>query len=415
MTFMSSQRSTPSGFTRRVPGLVIALALGSWLWSCESEQTGYDVTIPLIGPIEFDETSCEISGDICSTDSECFDEDGFNVGPCTKTLTELSPITVAVSLSPVSPSYTLPTPDTGRWVAPLAVLQNTDSNPIAITTENFSVTGGPVTLSVRPFSRIGLILGRDADYEPISPASCTFTLDDSSTGQDYTDGISSCLSDWVKQNGAPLEFDIEVTSSAGAAAKSGVVLKQLANYSVTGGDTWSTDRRCEGQKSEDVLDAVGEGSDFFDLLQCSGLEFSGSGSTDQQIEIFGVATVYDRCGNSLATSSLGSVVGERIVLAPSPPRYTVTVQESSDFTVENNVPVVFEPNAQTFVEYLFLASAGDCVSGSPVRAVGYALVDWEHCYAGEGEEPDRTGDLEFGAKGFCPVAEGAEAGGDSGQ
>ena len=107
MTPMSIQRFTPLRALSRVPHLVVAVALSSLLWSCESEQTGYDVTLPLIGPMEFDETSCEVSGDVCSTDNDCFDEDGFNVGPCTKTMEELAAITVPVSLSPSNPSYTL--------------------------------------------------------------------------------------------------------------------------------------------------------------------------------------------------------------------------------------------------------------------------------------------------------------------
>ena len=99
--------------------LLVALGLGALLWSCESEQTGYDVTIPLIGPIEFEETSCEISGDICSTDDDCVDEDGLFVGPCTKTLTHSNRSRSRFRLvAEAAPSYTLAfaETDTAGWI-----------------------------------------------------------------------------------------------------------------------------------------------------------------------------------------------------------------------------------------------------------------------------------------------------------
>jgi len=401
--------------------LLVALGLGALLWSCESEQTGYEVTIPLIGPIEFDETSCEISGDICSTDDDCFDEDGFNVGPCTKTMTPLEPITVAVSLSQSSPSYTLPALETANWVSVLAALQRGDHNPISLTTENFSVTGGPVTLSVRPFSRNGLYLGRNAGYEPVAPSSgsCTFTLDDSSTGEDYSNGIVTCLSEWVAENGAPLEFDIEVTSSGGAAAKAGFGLKQEDNYLLEGGDTWDTTDPCEEQTDTEFLDAVGEGSDFFDLLTCSGLSLTGNGSTSHPIQIYGVATVHDPCGQT-ATASLGS---STVLVSVPAGDYEVRVFEDEDdiVTVEGDlaiVPVVFGPSSEEFLNFLFTAGAGECASGEepPAGATAHALVDWKHCYDGPPPVPEvRDGNLTFVAEGFCPVAEGSGGGGGSGQ
>ena len=150
MTPMSIQHPTPRHFVRWGPVLVVALGLSALVWSCESEQVGYDVTLPLIGPIDFNETSCEVSGDICSTNDDCFDEDGIPVGPCTKTLTPFEPIEVAVALSPSAPSYTFPFDvDTDRWVSPLSVLEAGGESPISLTSANFSVTGGPVTLNVR--------------------------------------------------------------------------------------------------------------------------------------------------------------------------------------------------------------------------------------------------------------------------
>lgn len=393
--------------------LLVALGLGALLWSCEDEQTGYEVTIPLIGPVEFDGTSCEISGDVCSTDDDCFDEDGFNVGPCTKTLKKLEPITVAVSLSPGTPSYTFPTPNTTDWLSTLAVLQNTDASPITITMENFSITGGPVTLSVEPFSRIGLYLGHDADYVPVSVSSCTFTLDDSATGQDYADGISTCLTDWVKENGAPLQFDMEVTSSAGASAKSGYVSKQNGTYAVDGTHTLDPTKDCEGEASEELLDAAEEGSDFFGLLQCGDLTFSGSGTTSAEIDIRGVATIYDRCGNELAKGGLGGAFTEPPQdIRVGPGDYTVDLVGEDD--VMSSVPVVFDPpDPNTFFESIVFAATGGCESGTPIRDSGYGAVVWHHC----GTNPDevRTGNITWGASGFCSVPDDSGGGGGSGQ
>lgn len=429
---MSTHRPTPHGFPRRAPMLLITLGLGVLVGSCESEQTGYEVTLPLIGPIEFNQMSCEISEDVCTSDDECVDEDGFFVGPCTQTLTAREPIAVTISHSPSNPSYTLPAFETGRWLAPLAVLQNTDENPIVFATDSFSISGGPVTILVEPFSRNGLYLGRDAGYEPVLPStgSCEFVLDDSSTGQDYSDGISNCLRDWVKENGAPLQFDIRVTSSAGvaassaglAAAKSGFGLKQ-ESYSITGGGLWDTNDRCEGEVSEEVLEAVAEGGDFFGLLECTNqLQFTGEGWTSEPINIRGVATIYDRCGNNLAFGNLGSAVdstgGTFVPIGPNSESdpYTVQVFESADFVPQSNVvPVSFFSDAEDFVRSLFVAASGECEGASTVPVndpntglpseMGLAVANWEHCYAGDlMEPPERDGSMTFGASGFCPVA-----------
>lgn len=408
MTTMSTQRLRPRGSSRQTPRLVLAAALAFVLWSCDSEQTGYNVVIPLIGPIEFDETSCEVSGDICSTDDDCFDEDGFNVGPCTDTMTPLEPITVSVSLSPSNPSYTLATPDTAAWIAPFAVQQLSDESlPIRMTMESFSLQGGPVTVSVRIFSRIGLILGQDADYEPVTPSSCSFTLDTGSTGQDYADGINACLSDWIAENGAPVEFDMEVSSSSGAALataalKSGFGLKQEQDYLVTGSWTMETENPCEKDYSNEVLEAVEEGNDFFGLLECSDLSFEGSGTTDQPITISGGAGIWDRCNNFLAVGGL-----LRSTLQQG--TYTVTVyEEGMVVDVEQDVPVVFLPSAESFAESLLSAAAGNCRSGAPLADSGYAIAWWDHCAATDPPPDLRTGSIEFGAQGFCSVAGGSD-------
>jgi len=411
MTPMSIERLTLSVLSSWAPRMAIAVALSSLLWSCESEQTGYDVTIPLIGPTEFQETSCEISGDICSTDNDCLDEEEFNVGPCTKTLTPLEPITVQVSLSPGSPSYTLPVPDTASWIAPLAVRTYSDELPISIQMDNFSLEGGPVDISVRIFSRIGRITGRNLDYVPVTPASCSFTLSDGATGDDFANGIQTCLSDWIGENGAPLEFDIEVTSSEGAAAKSGFGLKQQG-YMLSGRKELSTVNDCEVKKPEDVLEAIKEGGDFFELLECQDLSFSGSGETKKPIEISGGAVVYDRCGNALAR---GDLKKKELPIGA----YQVRVSQIGDGAeVESGIlDVVFTPNAEVFVESLVFAAAGDCRAGEPVSDEGYAVAWWDHCRVTKPppEQELREGFIEWGAKGFCSVAEDSGAAGASGQ
>ena len=389
--------------------LALALGLGALVWSCESEQTGYEVVIPLIGPTEFQETSCEISGDICSTDDDCVDEDGLFVGPCTKTLTPLEPITVQVSLSPGSPSYTLPVPNTASWIAPLAVRTYSDELPISIQMDNFSLEGGPVDISVRIFSRIGRITGRNLDYVPVTPTSCSFTLSDGATGDDFANGIQTCLSDWIGENSAPLEFDMEVSSSAGAAAKSGFALKQQG-YMLSGQETLSTVKECEVKDPVDALEAFDEGSDFFERLECKGLSFTGSGYTDDPISISGGAVVYDRCGNALAQ---GKLLKKEL---PGKSNYEIKVVEIDDgVQVETGVlEVEFTPGPEAFVQSLVFAAAGDCSDGDPVEAKGYAVAWWEHCRVTEPppEVEERNGNINWGASGFCSVA--GDSGSDGG-
>ncbi|MGB5311922.1 MAG: hypothetical protein WBN38_07625, partial [Polyangiales bacterium] len=307
---MSTQHPTRSGFSRSAPLFVIVLGLGALVWSCESEQTGYEVTLPLIGPMEFDETSCERSGDLCSTEDDCFDEDGFFVGPCTKTMEELAAITVPVSLSPSNPSYTLAMLgifDTAGWTNLFLAQQFSDGEApegalINMTVDGFSIEGGPVTIAVRIFSKVGLIVGRNADYQPVTPSSCTFTLGDGANGQDYADGINTCLSDWIAENGSPVDFDMEVTSSEGA-AKSGFRPKQLGSYTVIATWTMASGSQCEFDYADDLLEAVKEGEGFFESLTCENLILEGSGTNDQELDSFlGWASVWDPCGKSSRVS-----------------------------------------------------------------------------------------------------------------
>lgn len=419
MTPMSIQRPTPLRALRRVPHLFVAVALASLLWSCESEQTGYAVTIPLIGPIEFDETSCEFSGDVCSTDDDCVDEDGFNVGPCTKTMEELEPITVRVSLSPNSPSYTLGSVNTAGWTGIFTAQQFANGEVLEGTRINmkmdgFSLQGGPVTIAVDISSGVGLIAGRPATYEPVTPPSCTFTLDDGSTGQDYADGINTCLTDWISENGAPVEFDMQVTSSAGAAtsalaAKSGLVAKQLVDYNVDGDWTMDTNSQCDHETAADLLDAVKEGKGFFEQLTCENLTLTGTAKTDQNLDsIHGWALIWDRCGNAS-----GAVLLQTALPAGE---YEVKVLQSG--AVESGVvPVVFFPSGLNFAGSLVGAGTGKCLSDAPnvdpIFPEGAAYAGWHHC--GPTPPPPRTGEIGVSTGGFCSVVKGSGAAGALGQ
>jgi len=395
--------------------MVVAVALTSLLWSCESEQTGYEVTIPLLGPTEFDQTSCEQSGDLCSVETEltdCTDEDGYYGGPCTKTMEELKPITVAVSMSPSNPSYTLAFEDTAGWTTLFLGQQFADGDlpeelEFDMTMDDFSVQGGPVTIAVRIFSKVDLIVGRSADYQPVTPPSCTFTLDDSSTGQEYADGINTCLSDWIAENGAPVDFDMEVTSSAGAgaAAKSEFAQKQAGeDYMVDGRWELKSNRQCEIDGTARALDDIREGEDFFAQLACNNLKLEGRAQTDQNIGIIGFAAVWDRCGNPSGAilPPTGLPGGEKV--------YTVTVANE---VAGGDIEVFFIPTGVDFTESLLVAATGNCLSGEPIGADGLGFAGWIHC--GPTPPPPRTGYIEVDASGFCSVDQGSASAGGSGQ
>jgi len=403
MTPMSIHRPTP--FTRRVLTLVAAVVLVPLSWSCESEQTGYEVAIPLLGPIEFDAKQCDFSEEPCVDNSDCSAGES-----CTEVMESLAPITVPVSLSPSNPSYTLAFEDTAGWTSLFVAQQFANGQlpeelRVIMSMDSFSLQGGPVTISVRISSRVGLIVGRDADYQPVTPSSCTFTLDGSSVGQDYADGINTCLDDWIAENGAPIDFDMEVTSSQGAASKSGFGDKQLEEYTVDGRWNMRSDNQCDYDGTDDVLDAVREGEGFFAQLSCEDLTLEGSGQTDQDIAIVGGAAVWDRCGNFSGAILLPTG------LPGGPTVYTVTVEDNA---VEGDVPVVFVPAGVSFAESLLGAATGKCLSGTPISEAGRGVAAWAHC--GPEPPPTRTGYIEVSASGFCEVVQdGDGASGSSGQ
>lgn len=435
MTFMSIKHLGSVRALRRPSSLVVvvAVALASLLWSCESEQTGYELTLPLIGPMEFDETSCEQSGDLCSVETEqidCTDEDGFYGGPCTKTMEELASITVPVSLSPSNPTYTLGMlgiSDTAGWTSLFLAQQFADGvlpegAQINMTMDGFSIDGGPVTIAVRIFSKVGLIVGRNADYQPVTPSSCTFVLESDAVGQDYADGINTCLGDWIAENGAPVDFDMEVTSSQGAAqsavAKSVFNPKQLLSYTVLGTFSMAPGKQCEVDVTDDLLDAVEEADNFFERLTCGNLKVQGSGRNDQILDLIaGGAAVWDACNNFWSAGAFYAAP-----LAEG--EYTVSVEEIGG--VEADVPVVFlrsndqgepvlDPSGEVFVQSLFGAASGDCLPPDEPApfAIGRSFAGWIHC--GDEPPPARTGYIEVKIPGFCSVDGGSETAGTSGQ
>ena len=406
MTLMSVQRPAISSFPERLPVLVVALGLGALLSSCESEQTGYEVSVPLLGPIEFDEKQCSFSEEVCSDDNDCPAGES-----CAKVMAALEPITVPVSLSPSNPSYSLSFADTAGWTNLFIAQQFAGGElpeelQIVMTMDSFSLQGGPVTISVRIFSRVGLIVGRDVGYQPVPPSSCTFTLDDSSTGQDYADGINTCLNDWIAENGAPIDFDMEVTSSQSVAAKSGFGPKQLEEYSVDGRWDMVSNNQCDYDGTDDVLEAVREGEGFFAQLACENLALKGSGQTDQDIGIVGGAAVWDPCGNFSGAILLPTG------LPGGPTVYDVTLEDNA---VEGAVPVLFLPAGVNFAESLLGAATGTCLSGTPDQgAESRGVAGWAHC--GPAPPPARTGYIEVSASGFCAVVQGGDgATGGSGQ
>ena len=173
--------------------------------------------------------------------------------------------------------------------------------------------------------------------------------------------------------------------------------------------------------SYEVLEAVGEGSDFFDALTCDAMSFAGSGTSSEEIEVFGIAAVFDACGTWLSLGSVGSTVGERITVGPAP--FSVTVYTDDNFALgPDDVPVVMLPTAQGFIESLLLAGSGECLLGGqpPIDSFtgeprkGFALAAWEHC-ADDVSDPPRTGSMSYSATGFCPVDQSAGAGGESAQ
>jgi hypothetical protein len=406
---MATQSPTPRGFQRPLWS-VAAIGLTALLWSCESEQTGYEVSIPLIGPIEFDGNACEISGDECTSDTDCVDDEGAFVGPCTKAMDPLEPITVPVSLSPANPSYTLGIADTSGWASIFASQQYGGvEGAITMNMDGFSISGGPVTIEVDIFSRVGLVGGQPRGYQPVTPASCRFTLDDTSVGQDYADGVNTCLSDWISQNGTPIDFDMTVTSSAGGssaalAAKSGFATKQ-AGYTVDGEWTMATDSQCDFEYSADILEAIQEGEDFFAALACDGLTLSGSLKIKQELTLHSaIGFVWDRCGNASAANLTATMLA-------GPPagveeaEYTISEEEGAD------IPVQFFPSGVDFTAALIGAATGECLSGTVEFADAIAVAGWNHC--GAEPPPARQGSIQLSSNGFCSVAEGSDGAEDT--
>jgi hypothetical protein len=372
--------------------------------SCSgSDQVGYDVKINLIAPVE------------------------------TNAADPRPDIVVPVALSPSNPSYDLGFIDTGRWTSDLrreATLRGQGASPgFDMSMGQFSFTAdGTVDFLVRVFSRNGYISGRDRSYVPTTPASCSFTLDPgTATGSDYASNINQCLSDWVTENGVPLRFDMQVTSSgvspSAAALKSGFATKATAsdykfdgewNMGSSGCDEEKDPDCCDGAiDDQDVLDAVRDGSDFFGVLDCATLTVKGEGTIDKSqkpeedpvvnlTDIGGGADIYDACGNHLSTATMETT---NLETPPNQPR-TYTIDEAGN---SPDVKVTFDPpDPGLFFRSLLAAANEECIRPPPAgteRGEPYAEVDWQVC----GDVP-RKGTITVVAEGNCQLVEDGDAG-----
>ena len=173
------------------------------LLSCSSDQVGYDVKFDVIPSTETDGTNA------------------------------LRPIEVSVSISPDSPTFTLggrvdsdevitigPSVDprwTAAWHLEKARREDGKAPGFDLSMDLTKFTwDGPVDFVVLVLS--SYISGRNSDYVPVSPATCSFQLDPNTAslveaGNGFAQHMNQCLSDWVVQNGVPHESDVQVTSS----------------------------------------------------------------------------------------------------------------------------------------------------------------------------------------------------------
>ncbi len=358
---------------RRVPVLLLVAGLGALLWSCDSaNESGYDVEVPVI-----EETNLDGQTKI------------------------LLPISVPVSLSDSNPRYDLSFADTTGYAGLLRTLAAEDGPPtqLIMSMDELSFeTDGTVDFFVRVFSRIGRISGRPVGYQPVNPASCSFTLEPNSTGADYANNVSQCLGDWLRENGIPYQFDMEV-SSAGAAgslptafAKSNFTKKADASfYLFTGVWNMRSENPCDFGLDAEILDAVIEGEDFFGLLNCGALALSGAGFTDSPIIISGGASIWDACDNPLTYAEL-PFSG----LAPGNYFIRVAADENTVTTQQNIIIDFFNGDPAAFTEDLLSAASGACLNAPDVDGTGLAIVDWVHC----GPIP-REGNITVVAAGFC--------------
>jgi len=345
----------------------------------------------------------------CSGEDQAGYDVKFDVIPPTPTNGQdpLPAVSAQIALSETNPSYTLGGNDTSGWTGMLNAeeQQRRDGGQpgFVMSMEDFSFEAdGTVDFFVRVLSRIGRITGRPLGYTPVSPPSCSFTLEPAgATGQDYADNVNQCLSDWILENGVPVEFDMEVTSAAagGSLPKSGFATKATSSFYLFSG-RWELESNnpCDWGFSDEVLDAIIEGDDFFGVLECDTLALSGQGRVDAPIDyIAGGADIWDACGNYLSHATL-----ERTPLSPG--NYQVVASGTEgDVTVTQTVPVTFKDNdAEAFTEALLSAAAGNCENDEtpPQGAEGYAFVGWVHC----GAVP-RSGEIRVVAAGFCPLAD----------
>lgn len=378
MILMSIHPRTPSRPWFGPRARLVAVGFMAALLSCSSsDQVGYDVKINLIPPTE------------------------------TNAQNPLPSIEVPVSLSPSNPMYSLGFVDY-RWPAGLnrEAARRGDGLPAGfdMSMDQFALTGdGTVDFVVRVLSQTGYISGRDRNYVPVSPPSCSFTLDpNTATGADYAQNINQCLSDWLVENGVPQQFDMEVTafgaSASAAAIKSGFATKATAtNWGLSGMLLMAGPSECDAENDEEVLDAVKEGEDIFGLLDCRTLEVTGEGTTSVSAEITGRADIWDACDQHLSWAIMQrtEVPGGDYTIAPE----GVTVDGMTA-----QVPVSFyEKDSKKFFNALNEAGLGNCAGGNTPEpgAEGRAVIQWTVC----GQTP-RTGTIGIVAEGTCSLSPG---------
>lgn len=211
-------------------------------------------------------------------------------------------IGVDFALDASNPSYTLAGQETEAWMPVLmaerarreaggtCTLTDCDTD-FGMTMSSFTVTGDYyVNFNVRIFSRDredgspGLVIGMNADQTPKAIDACSFSVD---TGADYAANLTKCLSDWVAENGVPVELDMEVTSSQGSA-------RQADDYEVDG--RWDMDafEYISAGASTEMFKLNKDVVNNKSLVNCDDVKFRGEGYTDSHLDVItGGVNIYD--------------------------------------------------------------------------------------------------------------------------
>ena len=352
----------PSSPTRLGARALVLVSLAALLLHCgSSDQQGHDVDL-----IAVPETA-------------------------TNAQNPLPNLQVPVHLSPANPSYILTNVATRGWFAQLRRegqrrAAGADPGLDMIMVLHSFAADGPLRFTVRVYAQTGFVSGRDLGYIPVSPESCSFTLDPStSDGGEYAEHINTCLSDWIVTNGIPQQFNMEVSSS----------LASGADYSFAGIWTMRSDAACDSGVDERLVRSISEAGEVFSALDCSGLMLRGEGSADVAVTVSGGADIWDACGNYITGAEI-------LPQGPAPSTYRI-MDEGDDFGGNgfvSDVIIDFDDGVDGFMGALFRAADGQCaMGGTPAPdAMGKALLDWSVC----GDAP-RRGSIEFAVQGNCPA------------